>query len=128
MSGRNGVLMTKKQLLKHGLFWTGSAIAILIWAVVNGCAALDYYQQNCVDRASNAAHTYEHHVRQPAVVCIGRVSVNSKGRHAQAMGIYGEWLGVFDGRLYLHAPKELGEIYWCKPVRDFDNTRWNVKR
>ena len=116
--------MTRKQLLKHGLFWTGSAIAILIWVVVNGCAALDYYQQTCVDRASSAAHTYEHHVRQPAVVCIGRVSVNSKGRHAQAMGIYGEWLGVIDNYLDTDAPKELGEVYWCEPVRDFDNTRW----
>ena len=119
--------MTRKQLLKHGLFWIGSAIAILVWMVINGCAT-NYHRLNCVDYASSAGHAYEHIIGQPAIVCTGRVSDQSKNRHAQAMGIFGEWLRVIDNYLDIDAPKELGEIYWCEPVRDFDNTRWNVKR
>ena len=102
-------------------------IVILATLVLFGCAT-NYHKLNCVDLASSAGHAYEHIIGQPAVVCIGRVSKDSKTRHAQAMGIGGNWLRIFDGYLDTDAPKELGEVYQCEPVRDFDNTRWNVKR
>ena len=95
---------------------------LLICLLFIGCAIPNSYRQNCTDISSSAAHSYEHLVGQPSVVCVGKISPRSKDLHAQAMGVYGEWLTVLDRILYVGVSKELGEnlIYWCEPVVEFD--------
>ena len=89
---------------------------------LTGCAT-NYHKLNCVDYASSAGHAYEHIIGQPAVICVGRISLKSKDLHAQAMGMDLNWLRIFDGYLDTEAPRELGEVYWCMPVIQFDLER-----
>ncbi len=92
--------------------------------LLSGCATA-YYPLTCVDYASSAGHAYEHIVKQPAEICVGKISKTSKKQHAQGRSLTtGKWLKVLDGNLYIDVSQELGEIFWCTSVREFDK-RYN---
>lgn len=111
------------------LFSILAAIVLVIF--VQSCALLsEIYDQNCVDLASSAGHTYERiYDGKKAFVAVGKSG--SKG-HAQAYFVdngkkiwlaiifyTNHWKGIRSG-LVIDAPRELDTIAFSLSLREFD--------
>lgn len=102
---------------------------IVCFVFLQGCAAARIYEQNCVDVASSAGHTYERMFGEKALVAVGK---KDNKLHAQAYYVEnGEmvWLTVtfysdhwdrIKPILVVDAYSELREIYHKLPLEDFD--------